>query len=97
VGKRDKPGATSKEECKPCPKGTFGDREGLTTSECSGKCSSLDTMKTNYYGDEEGLTSRSQCKVCPEDLNFYCQNRDKVMENLAGDIMVICGIDKRRK
>jgi hypothetical protein len=84
---RDRPGAKSIDDCKKCPRGTFGDRYGLATRECSGKCSSLDTPKTKYYGDELGLTSRGQCKVCPkDDLTLGCNNRDQVMENIAGDL-----------
>ena len=82
---RDKPGAKAIEDCKPCPKGTFGDEAGLATSECSGRCSSLDTIEMTYYGDEDGLTSRGQCKEYPKDYFIYdCHNN--LMELLAAEM-----------
>jgi hypothetical protein len=73
---RDRPGAKFKDDCLKCPRGTFGDREGIVASECSGKCSSLDTPKTKYYGDEIG----------EDELTLVCNNLDQVMENRAGDL-----------
>jgi hypothetical protein len=73
-------------DCRPCPRGTYGDTEGLTTKECSGKCSDLNTLKTKYYGTEVGLASRSDCKVCPGgylDVQAQCDNKQSFLDMYA--------------
>jgi len=79
----DAAGGQSVRDCRPCPKGTYGDTQGLTTRECSGRCSDLNTVKTKFYGISEGLTSKSGCIVCREgylDAHGQCDNKKAFME-----------------
>lgn len=46
---RDTPGATSAEDCFFCPEGSIGSVEGLTTKECSAKCTDSNTGLKSYY------------------------------------------------
>ncbi len=39
------------EDCFPCSRGTYGESEGLTTDQCSGSCSDLNTDRMRFYGD----------------------------------------------
>ena len=83
----DTAGGKSVNDCRPCPRGTFGDTEGLTTNQCSGKCSDLNTVKTKYFGTEVGLKSRSECKICPLgylDVQAQCDNKQSFLEMYAG-------------
>ena len=47
-------------ECEYCPRGVYGARIGLTSSECSGKC------PQGTYNDGVGATSIQSCRKCPE-------------------------------
>lgn len=79
----DRSGGKSISDCRPCPRGTYGDTKGLATRKCSGRCSDLNTPKTKYYGDSEGLASRSDCKVCPKgylDPHGQCDNKKAFVE-----------------
>ena len=83
----DKPGGVWVTDCKPCPEGTYGDTEWLSTRECSGRCSDLNTMKTKYFGSEDGLKSRNECRVCPKDYldpHGQCQNQQGFLERYGG-------------
>ena len=75
-------GGITADDCRPCPRGTYGDAEGLASRECSGRCSDLNTAKTKYYGTSEGLVSKSGCRVCPEgylDVQAQCKKRNYFM------------------
>mmetsp|Transcript_12472 Transcript_12472/g.30494 ORF Transcript_12472/g.30494 Transcript_12472/m.30494 type:complete len:93 (+) Transcript_12472:121-399(+) len=87
--KKDSAGGRSADDCRPCPKGTYGDAKGLATRECSGRCSDLNTVKTKYYGDDEGLASKSECKVCPKgylDVHGQCDNKRALLARYAGNL-----------
>lgn len=44
--------------CIPCPRGTYGDVEGLTAATCSGTC------PKGRYSDRIGLSTVEDCKPC---------------------------------
>ena len=44
--------------CIPCPRGTYGSSEGLTSSTCSGSC------PKGRYSDRLGLTTENDCQKC---------------------------------
>lgn len=79
-------GGLAIDNCIPCPKGCYGDAVGLISRDCSGKCSNLNTAKTQYYGMSIGLTSKSGCSVCPDgylDVQAQCKNMDQFLEMYA--------------
>ena len=45
--------------CIPCPRGTYGSTEGLTSSTCTGSC------PKGRYSDRLGLTTDNDCLKCP--------------------------------
>jgi hypothetical protein len=44
--------------CIPCPRGRYGDAEGLTTAACSGSC------PKGRYSDRIGITTVEDCMAC---------------------------------
>ena len=85
----DVAGGIIADDCRPCPRGTYGDTEGLASRECSGRCSDLNTAKTKYYGGSEGLLSKSGCRVCPQgylDVQAQCKNKKLFLDLYAGGL-----------
>ena len=83
----DAAGATAAADCRPCPRGTYGDREGLAARECAGRCSDLDGAGTRFYGAGAGLTSRSDCRACPPgylDAHGQCEGTQAFLERYLG-------------
>jgi hypothetical protein len=79
-------GGLNIDNCIPCPKGSYGDAVGLTSRDCSGKCSDLNNAKTRYYGMSIGLTSKSDCSVCPDgylDVQAQCENMEQFLDMYA--------------
>jgi hypothetical protein len=67
-------GGISIQDCLPCPRGTYGESMGLTTDQCSGSCSDLNTDRIRFYGDSVGLDSKEKCRPCPPGYhNLQCQ------------------------
>lgn len=48
-----------REGCRDCPRGRYGDAEGLTSEVCSAKC------PLGTYRETPGATSQADCKVSP--------------------------------
>jgi hypothetical protein len=70
---RPSSGGKSIQDCFPCPRGTYGESMGLTTDQCSGSCSDLNTDRVRFYGDSVGLDSKAKCRPCPPGYhNLQC-------------------------
>ena len=50
----------SQRECTLCPRGTYGDVSGLTSSTCTGQC------PVGTYNDVLGARTIDDCRLCPQ-------------------------------
>ncbi|GMI39540.1 hypothetical protein TrCOL_g11755 [Triparma columacea] len=56
---RYRPSGLKDMECELCPRGTYGNTEGLTTKQCTANC------PAGRYNDERGARTEEDCLYCP--------------------------------